>query len=246
MSDTAPEAPPMEIEVLSTGCGPLDEITGIGGLPRGRVVEIFGPVGGGKTTLAAQMIAAVRRAGGTAALVDLDHTLDPDIADGADGLLVAQPSTGQEALAITEALVRAGGVDLIVVDSVGELVDDAGEDVTARTMSLALRTLTGLLMKSRAVVVFLNPVRPRVGVTFGNVEVTYGGNALKFYASLRVEIRRNDTGNRIRVVKNKLSPPFRDAQVVLGMRGFIAGGHGDHVPATEPDGKVGLAPRGSE
>ena len=223
-----------DIQVVSTGSLSLDIALGVGGLPRGRVVEIFGPESSGKTTLALHVVAEVQKAGGTAAYVDAEHALDPQYAErlGVDikDLLVSQPDTGEQALEITDMLVRSGAIDVIVIDSVAALVPKAeieGEmgdthvGLQARLMSQALRKLTGNIKRSNTLVVFINQIRMKIGVMFGNPETTTGGNALKFYASVRLDIRRigslkrgeeiigNET--RVKVVKNKVAPPFRQA-----------------------------------
>jgi len=224
-----------DIEAVSTGSLGLDIALGIGGLPRGRVVEIFGPEASGKTTLTLQVIAEVQRAGGTAAFVDAEHALDPTYAEklgvNINDLLVSQPDTGEQALEITDMLVRSNAVDIVVVDSVAALTPKAeiegemGEmqvGLQARLMSQALRKLTGNIKRSNTIVVFINQIRMKIGVMFGNPETTTGGNALKFYASVRLDIRRigaikngeEVTGNmtRVKVVKNKVAPPFREAE----------------------------------
>ncbi|MGE0482968.1 MAG: recombinase RecA [Gammaproteobacteria bacterium] len=222
------------VQVVSTGSLSLDIALGVGGLPRGRVVEIFGPESSGKTTLALHVVAEVQKLGGTAAFVDAEHALDPQYAErlGVDvgELLVSQPDTGEQALEITDMLVRSGAVDVIIVDSVAALVPKAeieGEmgdshvGLQARLMSQALRKLTGNIKRSNTLVIFINQIRMKIGVMFGNPETTTGGNALKFYASVRLDIRRvgslkrgdeiigNET--RVKVVKNKVAPPFRQA-----------------------------------
>lgn len=224
-----------KVPVVSTGSLGLDLALGIGGLPRGRVVEIFGPESSGKTTLALQVIAEAQKTGGVAAFVDAEHALDAKYADklgvNCDELLISQPDTGEQALEITETLVRSGAIDVIVIDSVAALVPraeiegemgDSHMGLQARLMSQALRKLTGTISKSNTIVVFINQIRMRIGVMFGNPETTTGGNALKFYASVRLDIRRIATikdgqevvGNRtrVRVVKNKMAPPFREAE----------------------------------
>ena len=221
-----------DIETVSTGSLGLDIALGIGGLPRGRVVEIFGPEASGKTTLTLQVIAEVQRSGGTAAFVDAEHALDPSYAEklgvNINDLLVSQPDTGEQALEITDMLVRSSAVDIVVVDSVAALTPKAeiegemGEmqvGLQARLMSQALRKLTGNIKRSNTIVVFINQIRMKIGVMFGNPETTTGGNALKFYASVRLDIRRIGAikereqiiGNqsRVKVVKNKLAPPFK-------------------------------------
>ena len=224
-----------DVEAVSTGSLGLDIALGIGGLPRGRVVEIFGPESSGKTTLTLQVIAEVQRAGGTAAFVDAEHALDPSYAEklgvNINELLVSQPDTGEQALEITDMLVRSNAVDIVVIDSVAALTPKAeiegemGEmqlGLHARLMSQALRKLTGNIKRSNTIVVFINQIRMKIGVMFGNPETTTGGNALKFYASVRLDIRRigaiksgeEVTGNmtRVKVVKNKVAPPFREAE----------------------------------
>jgi recombination protein RecA len=224
-----------DVETVSTGSLGLDIALGIGGLPRGRVVEIFGPEASGKTTLTLQVIAEVQRSGGTAAFVDAEHALDPTYAEklgvNINDLLVSQPDTGEQALEITDMLVRSNAVDIVVVDSVAaltpraEIEGEMGEmqvGLHARLMSQALRKLTGNIKRSNTIVVFINQIRMKIGVMFGNPETTTGGNALKFYASVRLDIRRigaikngeEVTGNmtRVKVVKNKVAPPFREAE----------------------------------
>ena len=224
-----------DVEAVSTGSLGLDIALGIGGLPRGRVVEIFGPEASGKTTLTLQVIAEVQKSGGTAAFVDAEHALDPSYAEklgvNINELLVSQPDTGEQALEITDMLVRSNAVDIVVVDSVAALTPKAeiegemGEmqvGLQARLMSQALRKLTGNIKRSNTIVVFINQIRMKIGVMFGNPETTTGGNALKFYASVRLDIRRigaikngeEVTGNmtRVKVVKNKVAPPFREAE----------------------------------
>jgi recombination protein RecA len=222
----------VETEVVSTGSLGLDIALGIGGLPRGRIVEIYGPESSGKTTLALQVIAEAQKAGGVCAFVDAEHALDPSYAKKlgvkVDDLLISQPDAGEQALEIADTLVRSGAVDILVVDSVAALVPKAeleGEmgdthvGLQARLMSQALRKLTGSISRSRCMVIFINQIRMKIGVMFGNPETTTGGNALKFYASVRLDIRRIGAikdkdvvvGNqtRVKVVKNKLAPPFR-------------------------------------
>jgi recombination protein RecA len=224
-----------DVEAVSTGSLGLDIALGVGGLPRGRVIEIYGPESSGKTTLTLQAIAEVQRAGGTAAFVDAEHALDPVYAGklgvNVQDLLVSQPDTGEQALEITDMLVRSGAVDIIVVDSVAALtpkaeiegeMGDAHMGLQARLMSQALRKLTGNIKRSNSIVVFINQIRMKIGVMFGNPETTTGGNALKFYASVRLDIRRIGAlkngeeviGNqtRVKVVKNKVAPPFREAE----------------------------------
>ena len=229
------EAAAMTVEVIPTGCLSLDLALGVGGLPRGRVVEIFGPESSGKTTVALHAIASAQREGGMAAFIDAEHALDPLYARrlGVDinNLLVAQPDSGEQALEITEALVRSGAIDVIVIDSVAALVPraelegemgDAHVGLQARLMSQALRKLTAHISKSRACTIFINQIREKVGVIYGNPETTTGGRALKFYSSVRIEVRKGEaiqqgmdiTGNRTRakVVKNKVAPPFKTAE----------------------------------
>ncbi|HET9108018.1 MAG TPA: recombinase RecA [Steroidobacteraceae bacterium] len=224
-----------DVEVVSTGSLGLDIALGVGGLPRGRVVEIFGPESSGKTTLTLQVIAEVQRGGGTAAFVDAEHALDPSYAEklgvNISDLLVSQPDTGEQALEITDMLVRSNAVDIVVVDSVAALTPKAeiegemGEmqvGLHARLMSQALRKLTGNIKRSNTIVIFINQIRMKIGVMFGNPETTTGGNALKFYSSVRLDIRRigaikngdEVVGNmtRVKVVKNKVAPPFREAE----------------------------------
>ena len=224
-----------DVEAVSTGSLGLDVALGIGGLPRGRVIEIYGPESSGKTTLTLQVIAEAQKAGGTAAFVDAEHALDPSYAEklgvDVDELLVSQPDTGEQALEITDMLVRSGSIDVVVVDSVAaltpkaEIEGDMGDShmgLQARLMSQALRKLTGNIKRSNTRVIFINQIRMKIGVMFGNPETTTGGNALKFYASVRMDIRRigaikkgdeiigNET--RVKVVKNKMAPPFKQAE----------------------------------
>lgn len=229
------EANPMQVEAVSTGSLGLDIALGIGGLPRGRIIEIFGPESSGKTTLALQVMAEAQKAGGTCAIVDAEHALDPGYAKklgvDIDNLLISQPDTGEQALEIADTLVRSGALDVLVIDSVAALVPkaelegDMGDShvgLHARLMSQALRKLTGSISKSRTVVIFINQIRMKIGVMFGSPETTTGGNALKFYASVRMDIRRigavkdgeTVTGNqtRVKVVKNKMAPPFRQVE----------------------------------
>jgi recombination protein RecA len=224
-----------DVEAVSTGSLGLDVALGIGGLPRGRVVEIYGPESSGKTTLTLQVVAEVQKAGGTAAFVDAEHALDPTYAQKLgvriEDLLVSQPDTGEQALEITDMLVRSGAVDVVVVDSVAaltpraEIEGEMGElqvGLHARLMSQALRKLTGNIKRSNTIVIFINQIRMKIGVMFGSPETTTGGNALKFYASVRLDIRRigaikngeEVVGNqtRVKVVKNKVAPPFREAE----------------------------------
>jgi recombination protein RecA len=225
----------LDIDVIPTGSMSLDIALGVGGVPKGRVVEIYGPESSGKTTVTLHMIAQAQKAGGTAAFIDAEHALDPVYAKnlGVDieNLIVSQPDTGEQALEITEALVRSGAVDIVVVDSVAALVPKAeieGEmgdshvGLQARMMSQALRKLTGAIKKSNTCTIFINQLREKIGVMFGNPETTTGGRALKFYASVRLDVRRIETlkqgdqmiGNktRVKVVKNKVAPPFKQAE----------------------------------
>lgn len=225
----------LNVEVIPTGSLALDIALGVGGIPRGRVVEIYGPESSGKTTLALHVIAEAQKRGGIAAVIDVEHALDPNYAGklgvDVDNLLISQPDNAESALEIAEALVRSGAVDVIVVDSVAALVPraeiegemgDAHVGLQARLMSQALRKLTGAISRSRTAVIFTNQIREKVGVMFGSPEVTPGGRALKFYASVRMDIRRVETlkqGNetigsrtRVKVIKNKLAPPFREAE----------------------------------
>ena len=225
----------MNVESIPTGALSLDVALGIGGIPKGRIIEIFGPESSGKTTLALHMIAECQKRGGEAAFIDAEHALDPVYAKhlgvDIDNLIVSQPDTGEQALEIAEALVRSGAIDIIVVDSVAALVPkaeidgdmgDAHVGLQARLMSQALRKLAGVLNKSNTAIVFINQLREKVGIMFGNPETTPGGRALKFYASVRLDIRKTENlkqdgevfGNRVRVkvVKNKVAPPFREAE----------------------------------
>lgn len=223
------------VAVIPTGSLTLDIALGIGGLPRGRVIEIFGPESSGKTTVALHVVAEAQKMGGVAAFIDAEHALDAGYSKAlgvnTDDLLISQPDTGEQALEITEALVRSGAVDIIVIDSVAALVPrseiegdmgDAHVGLQARLMSQALRKLTGAISKSNTCVIFINQIREKVGIMFGNPEVTTGGRALKFYSSVRMEVRKAETlkqgsdfvGNRtrVKVVKNKLAPPFKEAE----------------------------------
>lgn len=226
---------PRDIEAISTGSLGLDIALGIGGLPKGRVIEIYGPESSGKTTLTLHVIAEMQKAGGTAAFIDAEHALDPIYAEklgvDIDNLLVSQPDTGEQALEITDALVRSGAVDVVVIDSVAaltpkaEIEGDMGDShmgLQARLMSQALRKLTANIKRTNTLVIFINQIRMKIGVMFGSPETTTGGNALKFYASVRLDIRRigalkkgeeiigNET--RVKVVKNKVSPPFKQVE----------------------------------
>ena len=225
----------MEVEAIPTGALSLDIALGIGGVPRGRIIEVFGPESSGKTTLALHIIAEAQKMGGEAAFIDAEHALDPVYARklgvDIDNLIVSQPDTGEQALEITEALVRSGALDVVVVDSVAALVPKAEIDgemgdshmwLQARLMSQALRKLAGAINKSKTVLIFINQLREKIGVVFGNPETTTGGRALKFYASVRMDIRKTEMmkqdgqviGNRVRVkvIKNKVAPPFREAE----------------------------------
>ena len=228
----------MEVEAISTGALSLDMALGIGGLPRGRIIEVYGPESSGKTTLALHVIAEAQKLGGDAAFIDAEHALDPvdpvyakKLGVNIDELIVSQPDTGEQALEITESLVRSGALDVIVVDSVAALVPKAEIDgdmgdshmgLQARLMSQALRKLAGAINKTKTIIIFINQLREKIGVMFGNPETTTGGRALKFYASVRLDIRKienikqdgNVIGNRARVkiVKNKVAPPFREAE----------------------------------
>ncbi|MAF13626.1 MAG: recombinase RecA [Parcubacteria group bacterium] len=229
------EAKKMEIAAVSTGCLSLDIALGVGGVPRGRIIEVFGPEASGKTTLTQHIVAEVQKQGGIAAFVDAEHALDPDYAKkigvNINELLISQPDTGEQALEIVETLVRSSGVDVVIVDSVAaltpkkEIEGDMGDShmgLQARLMSQALRKLAGIVAKSNTMVIFINQVRMRIGVFFGNPETTTGGTALKFYSSVRIEVRRSAQikqgdkviGNRVKskIVKNKVAPPFQTCE----------------------------------
>ncbi|MAQ92358.1 MAG: recombinase RecA [Rhodothermaceae bacterium] len=229
------DAPPVEMDAISTGSLTLDHALGIGGVPRGRIIEIYGPESSGKTTLATQIIAEAQKLGGTCAFIDAEHAFDPTYAEklgvNTDDLLMSQPDTGEQALEICDMLVRSGAIDVVVIDSVAALVPKAeieGEmgashvGIQARLMSQALRKITGTIKRTNTILIFINQIRMKIGVMFGSPETTAGGRALKFYASVRMDIRRigaikdgqEVTGNRTRVkiVKNKVAPPFRQAE----------------------------------
>ena len=226
------------IDVLPTGILPLDIALGVGGIPKGRIIEAFGPESSGKTTICLATIAQTQKGGGVAAFVDVEHALDPQWAQtlgvNLDDLLVSQPDTGEQALEVVEALVRSGGIDLVVVDSVAALVPraelegdmgDAQIGLQARLMSQALRKLTGVVSKSKTTVLFTNQLRLKVGIMFGNPETTPGGLALKFYASVRMDVRKIETlkkntvpygsRHRVKLVKNKVAPPFKEAEITI-------------------------------
>ncbi len=229
----------LNIESIPSGSLLLDEALGIGGYPRGRIVEIYGPESSGKTTIALHAIAEAQKAGGIAAFIDAEHAMDPSYAKklgvNIDELWISQPDSGEQALEITESLVRSGAIDMIVIDSVAALTPQAEIDgdmgdshmgLQARLMSQALRKLTGLLSKSNTTIIFINQIRMKIGVMFGNPETTTGGNALKFYSSVRIDVRKIETlsrgaddvyGNRIRIriVKNKVAPPFKKVELDL-------------------------------
>lgn len=229
------DKPAVSVETIPTGALALDVALGVGGIPRGRIIEIYGPESSGKTTLAQHIVAECQKKGGIAAFVDAEHALDPEYARNlgvnVDELLISQPDTGEQALDITEELVRSGAVDVIVVDSVAALVpkaeiegsmEDQQMGLQARLMSKALRKLTGIIGKTNTTVIFINQLRQKIGVMYGNPETTTGGNALKYYASVRLEIKRveglkgdgEEIGNhvRVRILKNKVAPPFRTAE----------------------------------
>lgn len=229
------DKPAVSVEAISTGALPLDIALGCGGVPRGRIIEVYGPESSGKSTLAQHIVAEAQKAGGIAAYVDAEHALDPEYARNLgvdiDSMLISQPDTGEQALEITEELVRSGAVDVVVVDSVAALVPkdeingemgDKHVGLQARLMSQALRKLTGIVNRTRTTVIFINQLRMKIGVMYGNPETTTGGNALKYYSSVRLDIRRIETlkkgdeeyGNKVRVkvVKNKVAPPFKKAE----------------------------------
>ncbi|MBI4225501.1 recombinase RecA [Candidatus Roizmanbacteria bacterium] len=231
------------VEVIKTGVLPLDIALGVGGIPKGRIVEIFGPEAAGKTTVCLSIIAEAQKSGGVAAFIDAEHAMDPAwariIGVNLDDLLVSQPDTGEQALEIAEALIRSGGVDLVVIDSVAALVPrseiegemgEAQMGLQARLMSQALRKLTGVVSKSKTTIVFTNQIRLKIGIMFGNPETTPGGLALKFYCSIRMDVRKIETlkknnqvyGSRIRVkiVKNKVAAPFKEAEIVITAQGI--------------------------
>ncbi len=237
------ESPTTTIEVLPTGVLPLDIALGVGGIPKGRIIEAFGPESSGKTTICLSIIAQTQKDGGVAAFVDVEHAMDPEWAKllgvNLEDLLVSQPDTGEQALEVVEALVRSGGVDLIVVDSVAALVPRAelegemGEaqiGLQARLMSQALRKLTAVVSKSKTTVLFTNQIRLKVGIMFGNPETTPGGLALKFYASVRMDVRKTETlkrnavpygsRHRVKIVKNKVAPPFKEAEITITADGI--------------------------
>jgi recombination protein RecA len=237
------EGQKFDISVISTGCLPLDLALGVGGVPRGRIVEIYGPEASGKTTLCLSIIAQAQKHGGVAAFIDAEHALDPiwagQIGVKLDELLISQPDTGEQALEIAESLIRSGGVDVLVIDSVAALVPkaeiegemgDAMIGLQARLMSQALRKLTGVISKSKTVAIFTNQLRQKIGIMFGNPETTTGGLALKFYSSVRMDVRKIETikdgdkvigsRHRVKVVKNKVSAPFRIAEFDVGVGGI--------------------------
>ena len=236
------QGPVVPVEVISSGILPLDVALGVGGIPRGRIIEIFGPEAAGKTTICLSIVAEAQKKGGVVAFIDAEHALDPSWAKTLgvklEDLLISQPDTGEQALEITETLIRSGGVDLVIVDSVAALVPkseiegemgDSQMGLQARLMSQALRKLTGIVSKSKTTVIFTNQLRLKIGVFFGNPETTPGGLALKFYTSIRMDVRKIETlkknnqvyGSRIRVkvVKNKVAAPFKEAEIVITASG---------------------------
>ncbi len=237
------ETPHVPVEIIPTGIMPLDVALGVGGIPRGRIIEIYGPEASGKTTICLSLIAEVQKKGGVAAFIDAEHALNPEwariIGVNLDDLLISQPDTGEQALEIAEALIRSGGVDLVIIDSVAALVPraeiegDMGEaqmGLQARLMSQALRKLTGVVSKSKTTIIFTNQLRLKIGIMFGNPETTSGGLALKFYASIRMDVRKIETlktanavygsRHRVKVVKNKVAPPFKEAEFVVTAKGI--------------------------
>lgn len=237
------QRPAETVDTIDTGILPLNVALGVGGIPKGRIIEIYGPEASGKTTITLSIIAQAQKAGGIAAFVDAEHALDPawarTLGVNLDDLLISQPDTGEQALEIVEALIRSGGVDLVVVDSIAALVPraeiegemgDAQMGLQARLMSQALRKLTGIVSKSKTTVLFTNQLRLKIGIMFGNPETTPGGLATKFYASVRMDVRKIETlkknnevvGTRVRVkvVKNKLAPPFKEAEFVINANGI--------------------------
>ena len=237
------EKPKISVDVIPTGIITLDAALGVGGLPKGRIIEVFGPEASGKTTICLSVVSEAQKRGGVAAFIDAEHALDPEwakkIGVKIDDLLISQPDTGEQALEIAETLIRSGGVDVLVIDSVAALVPrveiegEMGEmqiGLQARLMSQALRKLTGIVAKSKTVVMFTNQIRLKVGVMFGNPETTPGGMALKFYSSVRMDVRRIESLKkdgkiygakiRVKIVKNKVAPPFREAQLIITGNGI--------------------------